>query len=105
MNGFVSLCLTCMIIAVVVAAYLLPTLVAWLRHAPDLAAVTVVNLALGWTVLGWWAALALALRKREPPVIQVFSQANASASTPPGTGWWTPRPFADDPGPGDSRTE
>lgn len=87
MHVIFSFYLTCMVIAVVIAAYLLPTLVAWLRHAPDIAAVIVVNIALGWTVLGWWAALALALRRAQPSAVQMFSQVNVPAShslPPPG---------------------
>jgi hypothetical protein len=50
MQGIVSFYFTSMMIAVAVAAYLLPTVVAWLRHAPDIAAVMIINLTLGWTV-------------------------------------------------------
>ena len=78
MQGLVSSYFTSMMIAVAVTAYMLPTLVAWLRHAPDVAAVMIINLTLGWTVLGWWAA---------SPVVQVFSQVNAPASTPPVNGY------------------
>jgi hypothetical protein len=79
MHAFISVYLTSMVIVVAVAAYLLPTLVAWLRHAPDTASVAVINIALGWTFVGWIAALAMALRKAQPPVVQVFSQVNAPA--------------------------
>lgn len=48
--------------------YLLPTIIGAARHAPDVGAVAVVNVLLGWTVLGWIVALALACRtRREPP--------------------------------------
>jgi len=81
-NGFVSLLSASLVIVVVIAAYLLPTLVAWLRPASELAVVVIVNVALGWTVLGWWVALVLALRKAAPPVVQVVSQVNVSAPPP-----------------------
>jgi hypothetical protein len=70
MQAIVSFYLTSMAIAAAVALYMLPTLVAWLRHAPDLAATAVVNVALGWTFVGWIAALAMALRAAHPPVVQ-----------------------------------
>jgi hypothetical protein len=98
MQGLVSFYFTSMMTAVAVAAYMLPTVVAWLRHAPDIAAVMIINLTLGWTVLGWWAALVLSLRKAESPVVQVFSQVNAPASTPPVNGVWAPHHFTQ-PGP------
>ena len=43
------------------ALYFLPTLLARLRGVQGLAAVAVVNLLLGWTVIGWFAALVMAL--------------------------------------------
>lgn len=45
----------------IVAAYFLPTLVAGLVHSKRVTAVFIVNLFLGWTFLGWVAALAWAL--------------------------------------------
>jgi hypothetical protein len=58
------------------ALYLLPLLIAIARRAPDLGVVAVVNIALGWTFVGWVAALALAVRSVSPPVphIQVVQQ-------------------------------
>lgn len=46
--------------------YVLPLIVAYLRGAPDRASVAVINVLLGWTYLGWAAALALAVRDRRP---------------------------------------
>jgi len=83
-NGLVSLLSASLVIVVVIAAYLLPTLIAWLRHASELAVVVIVNVALGWTVLGWWVALVLALRRTASPVVQVVSQVNMSAPPPRG---------------------
>jgi hypothetical protein len=52
--------------------YFVPTLVAVVRGTPDRGAVFAVNAFLGWTVLGWVAAMAMALRgtgssRRVPP--------------------------------------
>jgi hypothetical protein len=46
--------------------YALPLIIAYLRGAPDRASVAVINVLLGWTYLGWVAALALAVRDRWP---------------------------------------
>jgi hypothetical protein len=56
MNGSEGLLL------VAVAAYFLPALVAGLRGVPDKGSVFVINLFLGWTVLGWVCSLAMACR-------------------------------------------
>jgi Superinfection immunity protein len=91
MQGLISLWLIGMLIVVMVTAYMLPTLVAWLRHAPDAAAVALLNAVLGWTLIGWILALALALRRPANPVVQVISQ----VTTPPPGGlangyYWGP---------------
>jgi hypothetical protein len=44
------------------ALYLLPVLVGWIRRAPHMGSVAAVNMLLGWTVIGWVAALAIVLR-------------------------------------------
>jgi hypothetical protein len=55
------------------AAYVAPLLVAIIRRAPDVGAVAVVNLLLGWTFVGWVLALAMALRSADPgrPTVQI----------------------------------
>jgi hypothetical protein len=46
--------------------YFVPLLVGWRRHVRNLGSVAVVNVFLGWTLIGWVVALALACRSREP---------------------------------------
>jgi hypothetical protein len=46
----------------VIAAYWVPTGVALVRKVPDRGSVAVVNAFLGWTVIGWVVALAMACR-------------------------------------------
>ncbi len=41
------------LLPLVVAFYLLPSIVARLRHHPSKGAIFVTNLFLGWTILGW----------------------------------------------------
>jgi hypothetical protein len=52
--------------AAAVPLYCLPMIIAHRRSAPDRGSVTVINVFLGWTYVGWVAALALAARDRRP---------------------------------------
>ena len=76
------------------ALYLLPVLIGWARRVPDLGAVAVINILLGWTLLGWAAALAMALRSARPapPAVQIVQ--NLPPAPPPGqlpaAGWSAP---------------
>jgi len=96
------------VIAVIgLALYLLPVLVGWARHAPDLAALAVINILLGWTLVGWVVALAMALRTVSPSAtVQVIQNLppgippSAQPGQPPG--WDAPpgpleRPSGDAP--------
>ena len=83
MNTLIGLIVITILITLA-AAYLLPTLIAWSRHAPDLAVVAVINILLGWTAVGWIIALILALR-RAAPAIQIIGQINEHVpAMPPG---------------------
>lgn len=48
--------------------YMLPTFEAWLQKQPNLMSIALVNIFLGWTLLGWVAALVWAFKKPEPVV-------------------------------------
>jgi len=52
-----------------IAAYFAPVIVAHFRHVPNQGSVFVIDLFLGWTLVGWVVALAMALRTttRPPP--------------------------------------
>jgi Superinfection immunity protein len=54
------------VIAGALPLYFLPLIIGYLRAAPDRASVAVINVLLGWTYIGWVAALALAVRDRRP---------------------------------------
>lgn len=47
---------------VLVIMYFVPTLVAFSRHVRNAGSVAVINVFLGWTVIGWIIALAMAVR-------------------------------------------
>ena len=42
--------------------YLLPAVIGWARRVPHLRTVAVIDLTLGWSVIGWIVAVTLALR-------------------------------------------
>ncbi len=54
--------------AALIIGYWVPTIIALVRHVPNKGSVIVVNLFLGWTLIGWIVALAMACRSRPQPV-------------------------------------
>jgi len=77
-----------------VALYLLPVLIGLARHVPDIGAVAVIDILLGWTFIGWVVALAMALRSVNPagPVVQLVQHLPPSPPPGllPGAGWAGP---------------
>ena len=69
------------------ALYLLPVLIGCARRVPGIGAVAVIDILLGWTLIGWVAALAMALRPVTPagPAVQVVQNFPPSPP-PPGAG-------------------
>ena len=63
------------------ALYLLPTFEAWKKEHPNLTAIALVNIFLGWSVLGWVVAVVWAFKKPEL-VAMVSSQGGATAPEP-----------------------
>lgn len=57
--------------------YWAPAIIGALRRVRSLGSLIVVNLFLGWTVIGWIVALAMAFRSRSPQEVTV---------TPPASG-------------------
>jgi Superinfection immunity protein/Bacterial SH3 domain len=94
--------------AVILALYFLPTIVAGVSSKRKTAAIFVLNLLLGWTLLGWVAALVWAVadersdvpRYQEPVFVappQATSAPNlpaASARSSPDQPSWRPMPTA-----------
>jgi Superinfection immunity protein len=56
--------------------WLLPTIVAVRRHVRHVGSIAVINIFLGWTFIGWVAALALATRTVESPSRREHKQRN-----------------------------
>lgn len=51
---------TILLVAMIFAAYWLPTIVAAIREMPNVGGIAVVNGLTGWTFIGWIAALVMA---------------------------------------------
>lgn len=68
--------------------YFLPVVVGALRRAPDLGSVAVLDVLLGWTLIGWVVALALALRSRPPgQVLQLVQNLPPAPLAGVSSGW------------------
>ena len=68
------------IIIVLAAIYLLPTIVAWNRNHKNMVPVFLLNLLLGWTFLGWVAAIIWAFSAN---ILQEKQSKTAPRSAPP----------------------
>lgn len=53
-------------LGVIVGMYFLPSIVAWRRHVPNVGSVAIVNTFLGWSLIGWVVAMAMAARDPRP---------------------------------------
>ena len=62
--------------------YLLPTLEALLKEHPNLPAIGLVNVLLGWSLLGWVVAEVWALKKPEPVAAVAVAGAPTAFATP-----------------------
>ena len=54
-------------LTILAVLWLLPTIVAVRRHVRHLGSIAVINIFLGWTFVGWVAAMALATQTVESP--------------------------------------
>jgi len=80
------------VLVVVIAFYFLPSIVAYGRGKVNPGGVLVINLLLGWTVIGWIVALALAAsgmtKKQQTTLQRPPAQVQLS---PDGRHWWDGR--------------
>jgi hypothetical protein len=65
------------------ALYLLPTYEAWKNQHPNLTAIALVNIFLGWSLLGWVVAVVWAYKKPEPTIPIAPPPAQEPAPSPP----------------------
>jgi Superinfection immunity protein len=72
--------------AIGVMIYFLPSILAVVNHRRNSATIVVLNILLGWSFVGWIAALVMALMKEPLPVQVVHVHEHVySPAHPPGT--------------------
>jgi hypothetical protein len=91
-----------------IALYLLPTIIGAQRKVVNIGSVAAINILLGWTLIGWVVALAMALRTNPPHAYPQFwgngspatrRSPNAGRHAPSSqVGPSQPRPVNGDPG-------
>jgi hypothetical protein len=69
------------------AAYFAPTITAVVRKSRDLGVVAVINMFLGWTLVGWVVALAFAMRDNPTRNQQPWPQPYPYGQPPQQYGW------------------
>ena len=65
---------------VFIGLYMLPTYEAYRNKQPNMTAIAMVNVLLGWSLIGWVVALVWALKKPEP-VLAIATPAPVQPST------------------------
>jgi len=94
------------VVAALFAGYWAPTVTAYRRHAPNAEPILVINLFLGWTVVGWVVAMAMAVRNVPPAPPAAPPPATPPPPEPAGPHSWPsalplPPPSPDSPPDGD----
>lgn len=75
------------------AFYMLPTIEAWLRKSSNLGSIAALNFFLGWSLIGWVAALVWALKRPSPVIVSTpIERAPVETNSPV-----TPKPTKDCP--------
>jgi hypothetical protein len=70
---------------ILLGLYFLPLIVAAMRSHAQTGPIAVVNILLGWTLVGWVAAMAWACTTPQPPIIQTITAAPAPPKAPSGS--------------------
>jgi hypothetical protein len=63
--------LVLIVIVIGIGAYFVPTIIALIRKVPNTGSVVAINLLLGWSLIGWAVALAMALRDQRAPTVVI----------------------------------
>lgn len=79
LNPFGKIVASCFFLAAP-ALYLLPTFEAWKKGHTNLTAIALINVFLGWSLIGWVAAIVWAFKRPEPAIAPVLSPTSASDS-------------------------
>lgn len=70
---------------IIIPLYFLPTIIAFSRKVTNVGSVLVINFFLGWSVIGWIVALAMAVKSKTPQVVVVTSPMPLPGCTKCGT--------------------
>ena len=73
-------------VIIIIALYFIPTIVATSRKGTNAGSVFVINFLLGWTLVGWAVALAMAVKSKTPQVVVVQSPIPLPGCVKSGTG-------------------
>ena len=71
-----------LLLALALSLYMLPTIIAMTRSHPNTASIFVINLLLGWSILGWAGALAWAVIQIKPNRMTIDLHLNPPAPPP-----------------------
>lgn len=82
LNGFGKL-VALLFFVIAPALYLLPTFEAWKRRHKSLVSIALLNIFLGWTLLGWVAAMVWACKSQVQSVEVVHTAPTAAAAPAP----------------------
>lgn len=99
-GSFAALVLILLVSGIGIACYLAPGIVASVRHVPNAGSVWIINVLLGWTLVGWAIALAMACRSRYQAVMTPYGPQRMfpPPPVPPGFRPPSPQPYGYDPG-------
>src|SRR5438309_3950809 len=95
-SAFGGLLLGLVGLIVVAGLYFLPSIIAFSRHQQE-GMVFVINFFLGWTLVGWVVALAIAAGTKSQPMViqqsiaQPYAPAGGPHVSPDGRFWWDGR--------------
>lgn len=70
------------LIIILIGIYMLPTIVGAVRKVVNIGSVFAINLLLGWTLVGWAVALAMALRTNPPHAYPGWQSPNSTLPPP-----------------------
>jgi hypothetical protein len=71
------------LLIVLIGLYLIPTIVGVIRKVPNIGSIVVINLFLGWSIIGWVVALAMAARTVPPKAVQRIPRRRDGLPPPP----------------------
>lgn len=85
LTGLFGIAGAAIVFAAGVALYFLPTIIAVVKHKANTSAITLLNLFLGWTLVGWFIALLWAVSNQQvdQPVVVRHVPAAPPAPAPP----------------------